>query len=154
MGCLPHSTKHSKIKTNQRVIIGTIPLREGFVVSDSPRGQRVIIGTIPLREGFVVSDSPRATALEGCLRQQNPLARGLFLKYEPKYESITLRCEPISSPVFSTLEIMTVIFTAHGCACFPEILENFSKRQVLWSLFSEVSHALTLKLHIHAFCGT
>ena len=40
----------------------------------------VIIGTIPLPSGFVGSDSPRATALGHCLNQQNPLARGLFLK--------------------------------------------------------------------------
>ena len=40
----------------------------------------VIIGTIPLPSGFVVSDSPRATTLGHSLRQQNPLASGLLIK--------------------------------------------------------------------------
>ena len=40
----------------------------------------VIIGTIPFPSGFVVSDIPRSITLGHCLRQQNPLARGLFLK--------------------------------------------------------------------------
>ena len=32
--------------------------------------------------------------------------------------------------------------------CFPEILQNFSERQILWSLCSVDFHALTLKLPI------
>ena len=35
-----------------------------------------------------------------------------------------------------------------GMCCFPEILQNFSERQILWSLCSVVFHALTLKLPI------
>ena len=35
-----------------------------------------------------------------------------------------------------------------GCALFPEFLQNFSERQILWSLCSIVFHALTLKLPI------
>ena len=34
------------------------------------------------------------------------------------------------------------------CARFPEFLQNFSERQILWSLCSIVFHALTLKLPI------
>ena len=39
-------------------------------------------------------------------------------------------------------------FKTLGCARFPEILQNFSERQILWSLCSVVFHALTLKLPI------
>ena len=35
-----------------------------------------------------------------------------------------------------------------GCARFPEILQNFSERQILWRMCSVVFHALTLKLPI------
>ena len=35
-----------------------------------------------------------------------------------------------------------------GCARFPEILQNFSKHQILWSLCSVVFHALTLESSI------
>ena len=35
-----------------------------------------------------------------------------------------------------------------GCARFPEILQNFSERQILWSLCLVVFHPLTLKLPI------
>ena len=35
-----------------------------------------------------------------------------------------------------------------GCARFPEIFQNFSELQILWSLYSVVFHALTLKLPI------
>ena len=35
-----------------------------------------------------------------------------------------------------------------GCARFPEILQNFSEHQILWSLCSVVVHAFTLKLSI------
>ena len=35
-----------------------------------------------------------------------------------------------------------------GCARFPEILQNFSERQIFWSLCSVVFHALTLKLSV------
>ena len=35
-----------------------------------------------------------------------------------------------------------------GCACFPEFLQNFSERWILWSLCLVVFHALTLKLPI------
>ena len=34
------------------------------------------------------------------------------------------------------------------CACFPEFLQSFSERQILWSLCSVVFHSLTLKLPI------
>ena len=34
------------------------------------------------------------------------------------------------------------------CACFPEFVQNFSERQILWSLCSVVFHTLTLKLPI------
>ena len=37
---------------------------------------------------------------------------------------------------------------SQGCAPFPEILQNFSERQILWSLCSVVFLALTLKLPI------
>ena len=37
-----------------------------------------------------------------------------------------------------------------GCACFPEFLQNFSERQILWSLYLVVFHALTLKLPIQS----
>ena len=37
---------------------------------------------------------------------------------------------------------------SQGCARFAEILQNFSERQVLWSLCSVVFLALTLKLPI------
>ena len=37
----------------------------------------------------------------------------------------------------------------HGCARFPEILQDFSERQILWSLCSVDFHALTLNLPIH-----
>ena len=37
---------------------------------------------------------------------------------------------------------------AQGCARFAEILQNFSERQILWSLYSVVFPALTLKLPI------
>ena len=33
-----------------------------------------------------------------------------------------------------------------GCACFPEFLQHFIERQILWSLCLVVFHALTLKL--------
>ena len=35
-----------------------------------------------------------------------------------------------------------------GCAHFPEFLQNFSERQILWSLCLVVFLALTLKLSI------
>ena len=35
-----------------------------------------------------------------------------------------------------------------GCACFAEFSQNFSERQILWSLCLVVFHALTLKLPI------
>ena len=35
-----------------------------------------------------------------------------------------------------------------GCACFPEFLQNFSERQILWHLYLVVFLALTLKLPI------
>ena len=35
-----------------------------------------------------------------------------------------------------------------GCTRFPEILQNFSERHILWSLCSVVFHTLTLKLPI------
>ena len=35
-----------------------------------------------------------------------------------------------------------------GCARFPRILQNFSERQILWSLCSVVFHVFTLKLPI------
>ena len=35
-----------------------------------------------------------------------------------------------------------------GCVCFPKFLQNFSERQILWSLCLVVFHASTLKLPI------
>ena len=35
-----------------------------------------------------------------------------------------------------------------GCARFPEFTQNFSKRQILWSLCSVDFHSLTLQLPI------
>ena len=32
-----------------------------------------------------------------------------------------------------------------GCACFPEFLQNFSERQILWRMCSVVFSALTLR---------
>ena len=37
---------------------------------------------------------------------------------------------------------------ALGCARFPEILQNFSERQILWNLCSVVFHALTLRFPV------
>ena len=34
------------------------------------------------------------------------------------------------------------------CACFPEFVQNFSERQILWSLCSLDFHTLKLKLPI------
>ena len=38
---------------------------------------------------------------------------------------------------------------ALGFACFPEYLQKFSERQILWSLCSVDFHIVTLKLSIH-----
>ena len=38
--------------------------------------------------------------------------------------------------------------TIQGCARFPDYLQNFSERQILWRMCSVVFHALTLKLPI------
>ena len=38
--------------------------------------------------------------------------------------------------------------TFKGCTRFPAILQNFSERQIVWSLCSVVFHALTFKLPI------
>ena len=35
-----------------------------------------------------------------------------------------------------------------GCARFPEFVQNFSERQILWGLCSVVFHAFVLKLAI------
>ena len=35
-----------------------------------------------------------------------------------------------------------------GCAHFPEFVQNFSERQILWSLYSVDFHAFTLQLPI------
>ena len=35
-----------------------------------------------------------------------------------------------------------------GCVCFPEFLENFSERQILWSLCLVVVLVFTLRLPI------
>ena len=35
-----------------------------------------------------------------------------------------------------------------GCARFPELMQNFSKRQILWSLCLVDFHTLTLRLPI------
>ena len=45
---------------------------------------------------------------------------------------------------------MDVCFFPQGCARFAEILQNFSERQILWSLCSVVFDALTLKLLIQS----
>ena len=39
-------------------------------------------------------------------------------------------------------------FLFQGCALFPGFVQNFSDRQILWSLCSVVFYVLTLKLPI------
>ena len=36
--------------------------------------------------------------------------------------------------------------SSQACTCFPEFLQNFSERQILWSLCLVVFHALTLPI--------
>ena len=43
---------------------------------------------------------------------------------------------------------LMIVTISPGCARFPEFVQNFSERQILWSLCSGVFHALTLKLPI------
>ena len=38
--------------------------------------------------------------------------------------------------------------SARGCARFPEILQNFSERQILWNLCSVGFHAFTMRFPI------
>ena len=45
-------------------------------------------------------------------------------------------------------EVTTDIHCSQECARFPEILQNFSERQILWRMCSVVFHALTLKLPV------
>ena len=42
-----------------------------------------------------------------------------------------------------------------GCARFPKILQNFSERQILWSLCSVVFHAFVIEIAYSnsTFCG-
>ena len=44
--------------------------------------------------------------------------------------------------------LYNVGFLSLGCAHFPGFLQNFSERQILWSLCSIVFHALTPELPI------
>ena len=45
--------------------------------------------------------------------------------------------------------ILTMLDTeTQGCARFPEILQTFSERRILWSLCSADFHTLTLQLPI------
>ena len=48
----------------------------------------------------------------------------------------------------SCLSIVIPRQSGLGCACFPEFLQNYSERQILWSLYLAVFLALTLKLPI------
>ena len=43
---------------------------------------------------------------------------------------------------------MTKDFFTQGCACFPEFTQNFSERQIFWSLCSVDVHTFTLQLPI------
>ena len=44
---------------------------------------------------------------------------------------------------------LVLVPTSHlECACFPEFLQNFNERHILWSLCLVLFHALTLKLPI------
>ena len=47
-----------------------------------------------------------------------------------------------------TKSLKKILIHKRLCARFPEILQNFSECQILWSLCSVVFHALTLKLPI------
>ena len=58
------------------------------------------------------------------------------------------RFTPGESGKSKRLPKATVQRLLQGCARFPEFLQNFSERQILWSLCSVVFHALTLKLPI------
>ena len=44
--------------------------------------------------------------------------------------------------------VLVVSACSQGCARFPEFLQNFSERQILWRMCSVVFLALTLKLPI------
>ena len=50
--------------------------------------------------------------------------------------------------VMRALVVLLCSMIPLGCARFPEILQNFSERQILWRMCSVVFHALTLKLPI------
>ena len=50
--------------------------------------------------------------------------------------------------VFMCTNSISKLLRVQGCARFPEILQNFSARQMLWSLCLVVLRALTLRLPI------
>ena len=50
--------------------------------------------------------------------------------------------------VFQAMYKSVKLYVMQGCACFPEFLQHFSERQILWSLCLVGFHALTLKLPI------
>ena len=60
-----------------------------------------------------------------------------------------LKLVSISTGLNTNFELLFVAsICSQECARFPEILQNISERQILWSLCSVVLHALTLKLPI------
>ena len=61
--------------------------------------------------------------------------------------------QPTSRQPVSRIKWCHYVITGHGitglgCARFPEFVQNFSERQILWSLCSVVFHTLTLQLPI------
>ena len=54
----------------------------------------------------------------------------------------------LQSHTYLSLLQLPPLNISQRCACFPEILQNFSERQILWSLCSIVFHALTSELPI------
>ena len=59
---------------------------------------------------------------------------------------------PTQTPrVYTSRQTATAADDTHSTrmhSCFAEFLQNFSERQILWSLYSVVFHALTSKLPI------
>ena len=63
---------------------------------------------------------------------------------EQESESESVQCE-----MFCIIQCIHQVWNLNlGCVRFPEILQNFSERQILWSLCSVVFDALTLRLPI------
>ena len=53
-----------------------------------------------------------------------------------------------SFPIHVHALLQVLVGHNQGCACFPELLQNFSESQIFWSLCSVVFQALTLKLPV------